>query len=178
MFNKALLLLPFAVGVMSVTLDVSFFSGASCTGVGMGCTDIESDACCADYNTSAAWQSLSTSSWEGIASNTYVHAMAGKTCSVNVGTVSSAGACFDSGSATGITSAIFYNGAGTALKKRDDDAECTPHPADFYFYSPGDGFKYIVDATNPVHSTNINSATSSEEVEQYILANFEKKVAA
>ncbi|PSR72428.1 hypothetical protein PHLCEN_2v11700 [Hermanssonia centrifuga] len=96
-------------------------------------------------------------------------------CTIGVGTLTS-GSYVNSGSPTGITSSKFFNGEGEALKERDNTSGCQCHPIDIYFYSPGDGFQYIVNATNPAHSAAINSAKSSQDAEQYIVTNFNKKV--
>ncbi|THG99283.1 hypothetical protein EW026_g3021 [Hermanssonia centrifuga] len=162
MFHKVLSLLPFVVVVMSQTVDVSFFNGAGCSSFAV------------------AWQALSTDNWDGVAPNTFVHAMAGpnetfEECSIDLGTLSS-GVCFDTGSPTGITSSQFFNGGGETLEKRDDASGCTPHPIDIYYYSPGDGFQYIIYANNSAHSSAIHSAKSNQVAEQYIVANFDKKV--
>ncbi|THG93153.1 hypothetical protein EW026_g8007 [Hermanssonia centrifuga] len=180
MFNKAISILPFVAVVMSQTVDVSFYNGTGCSSVGVTCVGLTPGSCCCEVGSPASWQSISTDNWSGVSPNTFVHAMAGisedsEECTIDVGTLTS-GSCFDSGSPTGITSSRFFNGEGEALKERDDTSGCQRHPIDIYFYSPGDGFQYIVNATNPAHSAAINSAKSSQDAEQYIVTNFDKKV--
>ncbi len=180
MFHKVLSLLPFVVVVMSQTVDVSFFNGAGCSSFAGACLGLVSESCCCDAGNPVAWQALSTDNWDGVAPNTFVHAMAGpnetfEECSIDLGTLSS-GVCFDTGSPTGITSSQFFNGGGETLEKRDDASGCTPHPIDIYYYSPGDGFQYIINANNSAHSAAIHSAKSNQAAEQYIVANFDKKV--
>ncbi|TFK33913.1 hypothetical protein BDQ12DRAFT_765507 [Crucibulum laeve] len=179
MFEVLFLITIFITGILGQTVDVQFYDEEGCDNVGASCNALPADDCCGSPN--FLWTSISTDNWQNVAAGTEVRAHSpqnGNICAILLVTIEE-GECLINEVPDTISAAAFFN--GSHRKRRRGVAGATEkcdkvHPIDEYFYQPGDGFRYIVDAKNATHAAAFNAVTSSSERAQYISANFDKKV--
>ncbi|KAF8879202.1 hypothetical protein CPB84DRAFT_316258 [Gymnopilus junonius] len=171
----------FIAGISAhTTVDVLFYNAENCTtSVGAICTALKPDLCCG--SPSYLWSSILAENFQDAASGTQVRVYrpnGGNICGILIFDVQQ-GQCLVTGQTGVISAAAFEN--GTKRRRRGAAAAeggCTDvQPIDAYFYQPGDGFRYIIDAKNSTHAAAFDAATDSDERAEYIAANFDKKVA-
>lgn len=173
MFNKPLILLPFAfTTTLSQSVWFTFYTTPTCTldGFAGNCQGFGADECCSGaFFTTPFFQSLDTENWDNVPSGSLAVGFSDQGCNSPVGAVIP-GFCLAGGSSS-IGGASLVTG-GNPLRKRDD-AGCKPVPINALFFTPGDGFKYTVNAT--AHRANLEHMSTAQAVEEYIVENFDEK---
>ncbi|PPQ65634.1 hypothetical protein CVT26_000576 [Gymnopilus dilepis] len=186
MMFKQLVFVALAIsGTVAQTVDVQFYSEDSCDNVGASCNNLPSNDCCGSND--FLWTSISTDNWQNVAAGTEVRVHAPQNnnfCAIFLANIEE-GECLISETPDIISGAAFINGStrkrrGTAAATAAAAAagNCTStRPFDEYFYQPGDGFRYIIDAKDTTHSAAFSAATTTTAKAKYIMDNFDKKVA-
>lgn len=138
-------LLQLAVGQ---TLDVRLYRSDNCLiGTGMACHGVQSNQCCQDPNDNRPFSSARTENWNGIGPGTALKLYAtqgGVKCALVLTRLTEAMNCLGNDWDEMITGAAFRNGVGAG-----EDTGCAAvHPADEYFYQPGDGYRFVTRSMN------------------------------
>ena len=187
MFKHLVIIALTIVGIVAQTVNVQFYAEEGCDDdkIGAECEDLPTNECCGSDE--LLWTSISTTNWQNVAEGTEVRVEGiqdGDFCAVFLANIEE-GECLIVEIPDVISGTDFFDGM-TRRRRGTPDASAAASVAknctnrrgfDAYFYQPGDGFKYSIDATDATHITAFGAANSSEAKAQYIMANFDKKVA-